>query len=670
MPDMKKDISLFIVLIFSQIQLIGNSNYLYNNILNIHSDSTDLISSTSISSSPSIDYQRRISHYSSFRKSTLTQTKGDSILNVANSLLEDNYTIPSWTSFKRALTSATSLKDSVTLNALQTAIDGLKSKDIPYNINMTLNKDPKTNLGFDWFTNEGVTGGMVEIVKGIMNDDNSFTTPDFTFNAICDTVKNLNYCDSLNSLASLAGIPDNTKKNYTYNKAFATGLTPNTTYSYRVGKPGSWSKLGTFTTAKNTKDQFSFIYVTDPQANNDAMFDVAQRNTHAANVMYPNADFWLNCGDLVESTGVQNSEWEYEQFFQTQQDIFLNKPWVPIAGNHDNSTNMNFTRHFNTDSIGFDYAMSTVPGSTYSFVYGDALFMALNFEDFGRRGYLDSVSNWMRSQVALNSETKWRIAFFHKPIYTGGGHQIDEDITIVRNAMAPVFDELKIDLALQGHDHIYEVIGPIYNKQLVDNTVTSQIPATYDYYSNVNSKSGGVFNVEKGTLYFLNGTSGTKEYAANKKPYMDSIQASIGITNCFEMFTGRLGQTMKPSFSYITVSSDTISVNTYVVNNLNVVTPYDSFKVVKFTDIGTGQPSTKDQDAISLYPVPTKDYVYISMKRAGRANVEMYTSKGNVVLTEVIDGSTRVNLKNLPKDVYILKVVTGINNYVFKIVKQ
>jgi hypothetical protein len=314
--------------------------------------------------------------------------------------------------------------------------------------------------------------------------------------------------------------------------------------------------------------------------------------------------------------------------------------------------------------------MSTVPGSTYSFVYGDALFMALNFEDFGRRGYLDSVSNWMRSQVALNSETKWRIAFFHKPIYTGGGHQIDEDITIVRNAMAPVFDELKIDLALQGHDHIYEVIGPIYNKQLVDNTVTSQIPATYDYYSNVNSKSGGVFNVEKGTLYFLNGTSGTKEYAANKKPYMDSIQASIGITNCFEMFTGRLGQTMKPSFSYITVSSDTISVNTYVVNNLNVVTPYDSFKVVKFTDIGTGQPSTKDQDAISLYPVPTKDYVYISMKRAGRANVEMYTSKGNVVLTEVIDGSTRVNLKNLPKDVYILKVVTGINNYVFKIVKQ
>ena len=109
------------------------------------------------------------------------------------------------------------------------------------------------------------------------------------------------------------------------NKALATGLASNTTYSYRVGKAGFWSGIGTFTTAKNTTEPFSFIYTTDPQAKNDAMFDVSQTNTHTAQNMYPTANFWLNCGNLVESKGVNNSEWEYEQFFQTQQDIFLKK---------------------------------------------------------------------------------------------------------------------------------------------------------------------------------------------------------------------------------------------------------------------------------------------------------------------------------------------------------
>jgi len=74
-------------------------------------------------------------------------------------------------------------------------------------------------------------------------------------------------------------------------------------------------KLGTFTTAKASKDAFSFIYVTDPQANTVDMFDISQRTTHVANTMYPNANFWLSCGDLIETSGSTNSEWEYEQFF-------------------------------------------------------------------------------------------------------------------------------------------------------------------------------------------------------------------------------------------------------------------------------------------------------------------------------------------------------------------
>ncbi|MDP4238780.1 MAG: fibronectin type III domain-containing protein [Bacteroidota bacterium] len=597
-------------------------------------------------------------------------SKVDSLVHIGNSLIEKEYAVPSWTLLRKAVTTASSSKDSVSTVALQLALDSLKSKEMPYNINMTLNKDPKTKLGFAWFTNVGVTGGKVEIVQGNVADSSAFRTPDFSFNARCDSVKNLNYSVSANNLNQLAGIPDNTLKSYTANKALATGLTPNTTYSYRVGKPGAWSAIGTFTTAKNTADPFSFIYITDNEGLTDAGLDANQKTTHTAQNMYPDAGFWLNCGNLVGSSGSQNSEWEYEQFFETQQNILLKKPWVSVTGDLDISTNRNFTQHFNTDSIGFDYAMSTVPGSFYSYVYGDALFMALSFENYDSPGYLDSISNWMRRQVAANPATRWRITFFHKPIYTGATHQGDADGKIIRDAMAPVFDELKIDLTLQGDDHVYEAIGPVYNKQLVENAVLNQLPVAADPMTNVTGKLGGTFNVQKGTLYFLNGKVGEKESAPNSQAIMESMESGLGMTNYFGMFTGRFGQTNNPSFSYITVSSDTISVKTYIVSDLNVASLYDNFKVVKFTDIGTGNISTDGQNGISIYPVPVRDYAYIHLQKAVEATVEVYSSKGILLKTKFINGSTAINLQGLAKDVYILKVRSIAGNYLVKFVKE
>ncbi len=122
-------------------------------------------------------------------------------------------------------------------------------------------------------------------------------------------------------------------------------MNPNTTYSYRVGSPGAWSNYGTFTTSKNNKEPFSFVYFTDPQANTVEMFDISKKTTHAADAMYPNANFWLSCGDLVETSGATNSEWEWERFFETQKEIFTKKPLVAVTGNHDKSVNKNFTNH-------------------------------------------------------------------------------------------------------------------------------------------------------------------------------------------------------------------------------------------------------------------------------------------------------------------------------------
>jgi len=511
-------------------------------------------------------------------------SKVDSLLNVANSLKEENFTVPSWTLLKRAVKSASSLKEPSLTIELQNALTDLKGKEVPYSIVSCINGSPATRLGFAWFTNEGVTGGRVEIVFGAATTSKAFKKPVVVIPAKCVSVPDLNYSSKGNGLFALADIPDNTKKSYTQNKALATGLTPNTKYLYRVGKPGAWSEIGTFTTAKTNKDKFSFIYFTDPQANTDAMFNISQTTTHAANTMYPDANFWLSCGDLVQSSDKNNSEWEYEQFFQTQQDIFLNKPFAPVIGNHDFSINRNFTHHFNTDSIGFDYSKSTVPGSIYSFVYGDALFMGFSFEDYNIPGQLDSIDNWMRRQVAANPNTKWRIAFYHKCLYTGStSHQSDDNGRLVREKMGPVFDDLKIDLALQGHDHIYEVMGPIKNKTLVEGAVSNQIAEAVDPKTNLTGKSGGIYNVKNGTLYFLNNSGGKKKYVPRSQEEMSSptVVNATGLPNYFGLFSGRFGQDGNPMYSNISVSTESIEVKTYEINSLGAVQPFDDFKVVK-----------------------------------------------------------------------------------------
>lgn len=595
----------------------------------------------------------------------------DSLLSSISYLIESEYTVPSWTLFLKEKTRIISNPDSESLSKLDEAKKLLVSANNPYSIVMNFNGNTTTNMAFNWFTNVGVQGGKVQIIEGIVADQSLFSSPLFTVDAVCDTVKNLNYCVSANGLAGSAGISNNTKKSFMSNKALVTGLTPNTTYSFRVGKEGAWSETGTFSTAKSGKETFSFNYFTDPQANTEDMFDISQKTTHAAKQLFPNVNFWLSCGDLVETSGSSNSEWEYEQFFATQQDIFLNAPFAPVAGNHDKSANKNFTHHFNTDNPQFDKEKSTTPGAVYSFVYGDALFMGLSYEDYSASGYLDSLANWMSSQVKNNPDVKWRIAFYHKTMYTGSGsHQSDSDGKTVREKMGPVFDSLKIDFALQGHDHVYEVIGPVKNKQLVSNAVSNQMSVTFDARENLTGVLGGHFDVTEGTLYFLNNSAGKKKYEPRSQAQMASVEASLGITNYFGMFTGRFGQTGRPTFSNISVSTDTISVATYEVSDLGEPTLFDSYKIVK-QDVNTRVDNQVSADNnISVYPVPVRDFANINFQTPQNAFVTIYNLSGKTVRSEKVSGSTQLDLSQLNAGTYILKVTSENLNYRVKFTKE
>jgi hypothetical protein len=94
--------------------------------------------------------------------------------------------------------------------------------------------------------------------------------------------------------------------------------------------------------------------------------------------------------------------------------------------------------------------------------------------------------------------------------------------------------------------------------------------------------------------------------------------------------------------------------------------------VVKTNNFSTAVDNTfsNGQNSVSIYPVPVKDYAYINFKEAVAANVDIYSLTGSLVKSQAINGSTQINLHQLPKGVYTLRVVSGESKYAVKFIKE
>ena len=70
--------------------------------------------------------------------------------------------------------------------------------------------------------------------------------------------------------------------------------------------------------------------------------------------------------------------------------------------------------------------------------------------------------------------------------------------------------------------------------------------------------------------------------------------------------------------------------------------------------------SPVDDDALTFYPNPTDDLLFVELRGAGIANVALYDLQGRVVetlrATSLQDGTATLNVKSLPAGVYVLRV--------------
>jgi predicted phosphodiesterase len=88
----------------------------------------------------------------------------------------------------------------------------------------------------------------------------------------------------------------------------------------------------------------------------------------------------------------------------------------------------------------------------YTFKTGNVQFFALD------SNYMDPAQvDWLDHQLAGSSAT-WKICFFHHPLYSHGKfHGSDLDL---RARLEPMLVKYKVDVVLNGHEHVYERVKP------------------------------------------------------------------------------------------------------------------------------------------------------------------------------------------------------------------
>ena len=489
-----------------------------------------------------------------------------------------DYTVPSFIAFLMS-------KDSSVLVA----------KEEPYNMVATINGDPKTKMGFCWFTNESVTEGVVQIIA-----KKNATAADFASDAVITvpatttTTPPLHYAISSSGILKEAKIDKNTAFRYESHKALADNLNPGTDYSWRVGYKGHWSPIARFRTADDQQEEFSFIYMTDSHIQNKEYIDAARLCAEAVARDEKNARFCVFPGDFVDTGTDNNSEWEWERWFEEAlQPVLMQMPLVPTDGNHDDSPLLNYSYHFNTDTT-FNLETKVRPqfaGINYSFVYGDMQLIAFSMQDFwrGEYDYANSTSeyftrdlgNWFRKQTAAHPEATWRVGLVHKNLFSGSDHQRDKETPLMRATMLPVMKECRMDLVLQGHDHTYEVIGPVNpdtHKPLLD-AISDQKSVRTDDLSNITGRKDGVYDVTDGTLYFIGATCGAKRYTPLTRDEMDASQHIHKVENYFDLFTGMFGQPGAPSYTRITVKKDHILLESFKVKDDGKTELFNTLKI-------------------------------------------------------------------------------------------
>jgi predicted phosphodiesterase len=150
-------------------------------------------------------------------------------------------------------------------------------------------------------------------------------------------------------------------------------------------------------------------------------------------------DFVLMPGDnLYGSERPSDYRRKFEEPFKALLDADVK--FYAVLGNHD-QPDQRFYKQFNMGGERY-----------YTFKQGQVRFFGLDST------YMSPEQiEWLEKELKSSNE-KWKIAFFHHPLYSSGGRHGPE--LKLRSVLEPLFVKYGVDAVIAGHEHFYERIKP------------------------------------------------------------------------------------------------------------------------------------------------------------------------------------------------------------------
>ncbi|MCL2277650.1 MAG: DUF3597 family protein, partial [Treponema sp.] len=288
---------------------------------------------------------------------------------------------------------------------------------------------------------------------------------------------------------------------YDSNKVTVTGLEPDTAYAYRVGAGAVWSN-NIFTFNTQNPNHYQVIVIADPQIG--ASSESWERTLRRAVRSAPDAAFIISAGDQVDYANRLN---EVDGYVNPPQ--LRSYPVKTTVGNHDNDLDPAFelvgymALIYQWPNDGMKAAQQT-GGWNYYFSYGNTLYISINSNEKD----IEIHRAFMKQAVASHPNAVWRVATFHHDIYGVGDHAGTGygDSAAMQADWSPFLDEFEIDVAFNGHDHIYA------RSKFIRGDEIQKLQMTAIFDQNLNQANPGAVILPDGIQYMALSTAGDKFY--------------------------------------------------------------------------------------------------------------------------------------------------------------
>ena len=234
------------------------------------------------------------------------------------------------------------------------------------------------------------------------------------------------------------------------------GLSPGTTYVYRISAGGRTTRVFRFTTATADAQSLTFGVIGDFGSGSSA----ERRNAELLEA--EPVDLVLTVGDNVYPLGTER---EYPRaLFGPFGSLMHRIALWPSLGNHDYGAQEGVPLRGTAAAYLRNFVLPARPGGEryYSFRRGNAEFLAIDSE---RTSFAPGSPQyrWIARTLA-RSHACWKIPYFHHPVHPEYVHPMAGDLTKqaqLERWLVPLFERYGVKLVLTGHEHNYVRTRPL-----------------------------------------------------------------------------------------------------------------------------------------------------------------------------------------------------------------